>query len=137
MSVWKSRLVALTLIFLGFTLLIFVVTGYTALYWAWTRGNLEAARPYLLWARNFGMLAVTGGAVALGILFSSETFPVPAKTRLLLSLFATATIAFFAEFRNEGKFYFKNLHHFFGPGTWIHDGLNHVAPSLGNFLYRV
>jgi hypothetical protein len=32
MSVWKSRLVVLTLIFLGVTSLIFVVTGYTALY---------------------------------------------------------------------------------------------------------
>jgi hypothetical protein len=137
MRVWKSRLVVLTLILLGVSFLFFVVTGYTALYWAWTRGNLEAARPYLSWARNFGMLAVTGAAVALGILFSSKTFPVPAKMRLLLSLFATATIAFFAEFRNEGKFCFKNLHHFFGPGTWIRDGLNHVAPSLGDFLYRI
>jgi hypothetical protein len=137
LSVWKSRLVALTLIFLGISSLIFVVTGYTALYWAWTRGNLEAARRYLPWARNFGVLSVTGAAVALGILFSSKTFPVPAKARLLLSLFATATIAFFAEFRNEGKFYFKNLHHFFGPGTWIHDGISHVSPSLGDFLYRI
>jgi hypothetical protein len=57
MSVWKSRLVVLTLIFLGITFLIFVVTGYTALYWAWTRVNLEAAQPYLSWARNFGMVA--------------------------------------------------------------------------------
>ena len=57
--------------------------------------------------------------------------------RLLLSLFATVTIGFFSEFRNEGKFYFKNLHHFFGPGTWIHDGLNQVAPSLGDFVYRI
>jgi hypothetical protein len=39
--------------------------------------------------------------------------------------------------QNEGKFYFKNLHHFFGPGTWIHDGLNQVVPSLGDFLYRI
>jgi hypothetical protein len=137
MSAWKNRLVALILIVPGASFLIFVVTGYTALYWAWTRGNLETARPYLSWARNFGMLAVAGAAVALGILFSSKTFLVPAKTRLLLSLFATATIGFFAEFRNEGKFYFKNLHHFFGPGTWIHNGLNRVAPSLGDFLYRI
>jgi hypothetical protein len=57
--------------------------------------------------------------------------------RLLLSLLATATIGFFAEFRNEGKFYFKNLHHFFGRGTWIHGGLNQVVPSLGDFLYRI
>jgi hypothetical protein len=26
--------------FLGVSFLIFLVTGYTALYWAWTRGNL-------------------------------------------------------------------------------------------------
>jgi hypothetical protein len=82
-------------------------------------------------------LAMAGAAVALGILFSSNTFPVPAKMRLLLSLLATVTIGFFAEFRNEGKFCFKNLHHFFGPGTWIHDGLNQLVPSLGDFLYRM
>ena len=86
------------------------------------------------------MLAMAGAAVALGILFSSKTFPLPAKTaktRLLLSLLASITIGFFAEFRNEGKFYFKNLHHFFRPGTWIHDGLSQIVPSLGDFLYRV
>jgi hypothetical protein len=137
MSAWKNRLVVLTMIFLGVSLLIFLVTGYTALYWAWARADLEMARPYLPWARNFGMLAVAGAAMALGILFSSNTFPVPPKTRLLLSLLATVTIGFFAEFRNEGKFYFKNLHHFFGRGTWIHGGLNQVVPSLGDFLYRI
>jgi len=105
------------------------VTGYTALYWAWMRGNLEASRPYLSWARNFGMLAVTSTVVALGILFSSKTFPVPPKTRLLLSLLATTTIGFFPEFRNEGKFCLNNLHHFFGPGTWIHASLNQGVPS--------
>jgi hypothetical protein len=137
MSAWKNSLVVLTMIFLGVSFLIFLVTGYTALYWAWSRANLETARPYLPWARNFGMLAMAGAAVALGILFSSNTFPVPPKMRLLLSLLATVTIGFFSEFRNEGKFYFKNLHHFFGPGTWIHDGLNQVVPSLGDFLYRI
>jgi hypothetical protein len=137
MSAWKNSLVVLTMIFLGVSFLIFFVTGYTALYWAWSRANLETARPYLPWARNFGMLAMAGAAVALGILFSPNTFPVPPKIRLLLSLLATVTIGFFSEFRNEGKFYFKNLHHFFGPGTWIHDGLNRVVPSLGDFLYRI
>src|SRR5207253_1447246 len=71
------------------------------------------------------------------ILFSSKIFPITPKTRLLLSLLATATIGFFSEFRNEGKFEFKKLVHFFGPGTWIHDGLNQVVSSLGDFLYRV
>jgi hypothetical protein len=137
MSAWKNRLVVLTMIFLGVSLLIFLVTGYTALYWAWARADLEMARPYLPWARNFGMLAVAGAAMALGILFSSNTFPVPPKIRLLLSLLATVAIGFFAEFRNEGKFYFKNLHHFFRPGTWIHDGLNQIVPWLGDFLYRI
>jgi hypothetical protein len=137
MNAWKNSLVVLTMIFLGVSFLIFLVTGYIALYWAWSRANLETARPYLPWARNFGMRAMAGAAVALGILFSSNTFPVPPKTRLLLSLLATVTIGFFSEFRNEGKFYFKNLHHFFRPGTWIHDGLNQVVPSLGDFLYRI
>src|SRR5262249_23168757 len=72
-----------------------------------------------------------------GILFSSKTFSVPPKTRLFLSLLATATIAFFSEFRNEGKFHFNRLVHFFGPGTWIHDKLNQVVSSLGDFLYRI
>src|SRR6185369_14229423 len=27
--------------------------------------------------------------------------------------------------------------HFFGPGTWIHDGLNQMVSSLGDLLYRV
>jgi hypothetical protein len=104
MCAWKNRLVVLTMIFLGVSFLIFLVTGYAALYWAWARANLETARPYLPWARNSGMLAMAGAAVALGILFSSKTFPLPPKTRLLLSLLATITIGFFAEFRNEGKF---------------------------------
>jgi hypothetical protein len=136
MTPWKNRLVVLAMIFLGASFLTFLVTGYTALYWAWTRANLQMALPYLPLARNFGMLAMTGAAVALVILFSSNTFPLSPKMRLSLSLLATATIAFFSEFRNEGKFYFKNLHHFFGPGTWIHDGLNRILPSLGDFLYR-
>ena len=137
MSAWKRRLVVLMMILLGVSFSIFLVTGYTALYWAWPRANLPAARPYLPWARNFGTLAIVSAAVALGILFSSRTFPLPPKIRLLLSLLATVTIGFFAEFRNEGKFYFKGLHHSFGPGTWIHDGLNQMIPSLGDFLYRV
>ena len=115
---------------------VFLVTGYTALYWAWVRADLHAALPYLPWARNFGMLAIACSVAALGIVFSSKTFPIPPKIRLLLSLLATATIGFFAEFRNEGKFYFKTLVHFFGPGTWIHNEMNRVVSSLGDFLYR-
>lgn len=80
---------------------------------------------------------MAGAAAALGILFSSNAFPLRPKTRLSLSLLATATIGFFAEFRNEGKFHFKTLVHFFGPGTWTHEGLNQIVSSLGDFLYRV
>jgi hypothetical protein len=137
MSPWKNRVVVLTVALLSVSFPIFLVTGYTALYWAWVRANLPAALPYLPWARNFGMLAMAGAAAALGILFSSKTFPLPPKTRLALSLLATATIGFFAEFRNDGKFHFKTLHHFFGPATWIHGGLNQIVPSLGDFLYRM
>jgi hypothetical protein len=136
MSPWKNRVVVLTLIVLGVSFPIFLVTGYTALYWAWVRANLPAALPSLPWARNSGMLAMAGATAALGMLFSSKTFPLPPKTRLALSLLATATIGFFAEFRNDGKFHFKGLHHFFRPGTWSHDGLNNIAPALGDFLYR-
>ncbi len=137
MSPWKNYLVVLILALLCVSFPIFLVAGYTALYWAWVRGNLEAALPYLPWARNFGMLAMAGAAAALAILFSSKAFPISPKIRLSLSLLATATIGFFAEFRNEGKFHFKGLVHFFGPRTWIHDGLNHVVSSLGDFLYRL
>ncbi|MBZ5526145.1 MAG: hypothetical protein LAP21_28325, partial [Acidobacteriia bacterium] len=137
MSPWKNRLVVLTMVLVSFSFPIFLVAGYTALYWAWLRANLEAALPYLPWARNFGMLAMAGAAAALGILFSSNTFPISPKIRLSLSLLATATIGFFSEFRNEGKFHFKNLVHFFGPGTWIHDRLNQIVSSLGDFLYRM
>ena len=136
MSAWKNYLIELTAIVVSISFPIFLVTGYTALYWAWLRGNLSAAMPYLPWARNFGMLAMAGAAAALVILFSSNTFPISPKRRLLLSLLATATIGFFSEFRNEGKFHFKRFVHFFGPGTWIHDGLNHLVSSLGDFLYR-
>ena len=137
MSTWKSSLVALTLIFLNVAFAGFVVSGYTALYWAWVRGNLDAARPYLPWARDFGLLAVCGATVAFVILFSAKSFPLSPKSRLLLSVLATLTIGSFAEFRNEGKFCFKGMHHFFLPGTWIHDGLNRLSPSLGDFLYRI
>jgi hypothetical protein len=137
MSAWKSHLVVLTLALLAISFPIFLFTGYSALYWAWLRVNLEAALPYLPWARNFGMLAMIGAVAALGILFSSNIFPIPPKFRLALSLLATATIGFFAEFRNEGKFHFKGLINFFGPGTWIHDGLYQLVPSVGNLLYRI
>jgi hypothetical protein len=137
MSPWKNRFVVVTVTLLSVSFPVFLVTGYAALYWTWLRTDLEAALPYLPWARNFGMLAMAGAAAALGILFSSSTFPIPPKIRLLLSLFAASTIGFFSEFRNEGKFYFRNLHHFFGPGTWIHDGLNQIVASLGDFLYRI
>jgi len=133
----KHRLVMLPLVLISVSLPIFVVTGYTALYWAWVRSNLQAAEPYLPWARNSGMLAMIGAAVALCILFSSKTFPLPPKIRLLLSLLATVTIGLFSEFRNEGKFFFKNLGHFFGPGTWVRDGLNQIVGTSGDFLYRL
>ena len=135
MSAWKSRFVVLTMIVLGASFLVFFVTGYIALYWAWAHDNLAAARPYLPWARNSSMLAIV--LAALAILFSSKISPLAPKLRLWLSLLATATFGFFAEFRNEGKFYFKNLHQFFGPETWVHDGLHRIVPSLGDFLYRL
>lgn len=137
MSPWKKHLVVLTVALLSVSFPIFLVTGYTALYWAWLRANLEGALPYLPWARNFGMLAIACSAAALAILFSANTFPIRPKIRLWISLLVTATIAFFSEFRNEGKFHFKKLVHFFGPGTWIHDGLNQVGSSLGDFVYRI
>lgn len=83
------------------------------------------------------MLAMAGAGLALGILFLSKTFPLSPKTRLWLSVLATGTIGFFAEFRNEGKFHLKVPVHFFGPGTWIHDGVNRLLPSAGDFLYRI
>jgi len=83
------------------------------------------------------MLAMAGATAAFVILFSSKTFPIAPNIRLWLSLLAAVTIAFFAEFRNDGKFYFKNLVHFFGPGTWSHDGLNRIVPFLGDVLYRI
>ncbi len=137
MSPWKNHLVIFITILLIVSSPIFLVTGYAALYWAWLRADLEMALPYLPWASNFGMLAMVGAVAGLVILFSSNTFPIAPKTRLTLSLLATATIGFFSEFRNDGKFHFKNLHHFFGPGTWIHDGLNQIVSSLGDFLYRM
>ena len=137
MSPWKNHLVVFTMALLSLSFAIFLAAGYTALYWAWLRADLQTAMPYLPWARSFGMLAMACAAVALGILFSSEIFPLPPQTRLSLSLLATATIGFFSEFRNEGKFLFKTLVHFFGPGTWIHDRLNQVVSGLGDSLYRI
>lgn len=137
MKAWKNHFVVLTIALLSISFPVFFLTGYTALYWAWIRGNLPAALPLLPWARNFGALAISGAAVALVVLFCSRAFPVSPRTRLWLSLLVTATIAFFAEFRNEGKFHFKALVHFFGPGTWIHEALSRTAPSTSSFLYRV
>lgn len=137
MSPWKNRLVVLVIILLCFSSPLFVLTGYSALFQAWPRGDLEAALPCLFWARGFGILAMTGATAALGILFASKTFPIQPKNRLWLSMLATATISLYSEFRNEGKFHFKNLHHFFAPGTWIHDWLNRPAFSIGDFLYRI
>ncbi len=137
MSSWKNHLVVFTMALLSLSFLIFLLTGGTALYWAWLCADLQRALPYLPWARNFGTLAMACAAAALGIVFSSTAFPIPPKTRLSLSLLAAATIGFFAEFRNEGKFHFKTLIHFFGPGTWIHEGVNQFVSPLGDFLYRI
>src|SRR5215470_13924213 len=137
MSRWKKPLIVLTIALLSISFPIFLVTGYTALYYAWLRGNLSAALPYLPWARNFGMLAMLAATAALVILFSSKAFSILPKIRLVLSILPAVTIGFFAEFRNDGKFYFKHDIHFFGPGTWVHDGMNQIIPSLGDFLYRM
>jgi hypothetical protein len=137
MRPWKKCIVVSTMALLSLLFLIFLVTGYTALYWAWLRADLRTALTYLPWARTCGMLAMATAAAALGILFLPDTFPLSQRIRLSLSLLTTATIGFFAEFRNEGKFYLKNAVHFFGPGTWIHDGLNHVVSSLGDSMYRI
>jgi hypothetical protein len=137
MGKWKNRVVFIVMTLLSVSSLLFIITGYSALYWAWLRGNLQSALPYLPWARSFGILAIAGAAAALGILFTSNIFPVQPRIRLWLSLLVTVTIGLFSEFRNEGKFYFKSLHHFFAPGTWLHDGLNHLVSSLGDFLYRI
>jgi hypothetical protein len=134
---WKRHLVRLTMASLVICFSIFLVTGYTALYWGWVRGDVTTALPYLPAARNFGMLAIFGAAVAIAILFSFRSFPIPPKIRLVLSLLATTTIGFFSEFRNEGKFYFKTGVHVFAPGTWAHEGLNRMVPSSGSFLYRM
>lgn len=137
MAPWKNRLVIFTIALQSVSLPIFLVTGCIALYWAWPRGNLQAALPYLPLARNSGMLAITGAAMAFAILFSSHVFRVSPKTRLALSLLGTSTIAFFSEFRNEGKFHLRKLVHFFGPGTWIHDRLEQTSSSVADFLYRI
>jgi len=137
MTSLKKRLIAVLVSVLIVSFLVFLVTGYTALYWGWLRGNLQAALPYLPWARNSGALAIVCAVGILWVLFSPGAFPVSPKLRLWLSLLATLTIAFFSEFRNEGKFYFRRFVHFFGPGTWIHDGLNRAVSSLGDFFYRL
>jgi len=126
MTPFKTRLVVAVIGLLTIALPIFLVTGYSALYYAWVRGSLEGTKPYLPWARSFGMLAMAASAMAIS-----------PKLRIGLSILVTATIAFFSEFGNDGKFYFRNLVHFFGPGTWIHDGMNRIAPSVVNFLYRL
>jgi len=136
MTLFKKQFLVFVIGVLSVASPIFLVTGYTALYWAWVRGDVEAALPYLPWARIFGMLAMAAATVALVILFSPKAFSISPKIRLALSILSTATIGFFAEFRNDGKFYFKTLFHFFGPGTWVHDEVNRIIPSLGDFLYR-
>lgn len=137
MTSWKNHVVVFTMALLSLSCLSFLLTGGAALYWAWLCADLQRALPYLPWARNCGTLALACAAAALGIVFSSTTFPISPKLRLWLSLLATATIGFVAEFRNEGKFHFKTLVHFSGPGTWIHDKLNQVVFPLGDSLYRI
>src|SRR5437763_1020793 len=101
LSLWKNHLVVLTLALLCISFPIFLLMGYTALYWAWLRANLEAALPYLPWARNFGMLAMAGAAVALGILFSSNRFPVSPNVSLFW---------FFIQAWAEKAVYLRNPH---------------------------
>lgn len=137
MSTWKNRAVIIVMALLSISSPVFIFAGYVALWQAWVCGDLPSALPFLPWSRVFGILAVACAAAAFVILFSPETFPVKPKTRFTLSLLATITIGLFAEFRNEGKFHFGNAHHFFAPGTWMHGGLNHLVPSLGDFLYRM
>jgi hypothetical protein len=98
MSPWKSRVVV-TLALLSLSFTAFLITGYTALYWACPRADLPAALPFLPSARSFGMLAMACPAVALESC-SRRIFPIAPRTRLSLSLLATVTIGFFSEFRN-------------------------------------
>ena len=86
MTPFKTRLVVAVTGLLAIALPIFLVSGYTALYYAWVRGSLEAARPYLPWARSFGMLAMAASAVGLTILFSQQFFPISPKLRIGLSI---------------------------------------------------
>jgi len=137
MSIWKTRVVKLVMTIISISSPLFIITCYLALYQAWLRGDLKSALPFLTLSRSFGIFAIAGVAAALVLLFLPKVFPVQPKIRLSLSLLVTVTIALFSEFRNEGKFYFKNMHHFFAPGTWIHDGLNNLFHSLGDFLYKI
>ena len=133
----KHRPVVVLLVVLGTSSALFAIPGYLALFYAWIRGDLAAAVPFLPWARSFGVLAVACAVLAFGILFSPSRYPIPPKLRLVLSLLAAGTIALFSEFRNEGKFYFANLHHFLAPGEWIHRGLSSLSLPLADFLYRI
>ncbi len=63
-SRWKDHLIVLVLGVLGVSSAVFVISGYSALYQAWVRGDLTAAVPYLPWARGSGVLAVAGATAA-------------------------------------------------------------------------
>jgi len=131
----KNFFVMAIMTILGISFLVFFITGYTALYWAWVHSDLQKAMPYLPWARNFGMLGMIFATAAFAILFAPSRFPLPPKTRLHLSLLATVTIGFFAEFRNDGKFHLMEHVHFFGRETWIYQALNQQVTWLGEYLY--
>lgn len=133
----KVRFLLLLSVCMGVSFLVFLFTGYTALYWVWVRSNLPLALPYLPWARNSSAVALVAASFALIVLFAQKLFPLSPKTRLALSLLTSIVIGFYAEFRNEGKFFLKGLHHFFGPTTWVHALLHRLSPSLGEFLYRM
>jgi len=133
----KNFFVMAIMTILGISFLLFFFTGYTALAWAWVHSDLQKAMPYLPWARNFGMLGLIFATVAFAILFAPSRFPLPPKTRLHLSLLATVTIGFFAEFRNDGKFHLKEHVHFFGPETWVYQALNQLFTSLGELFYTL
>jgi hypothetical protein len=57
--------------------------------------------------------------------------------RFKLSVLAAFAVAFFAEFRNDGKFYFKGLHHFLAPGTWLRGSCDYLHAGFGGWLYRL
>jgi hypothetical protein len=131
----KHHLVMLTMASLCAPLPIFIVTAiphFTG------HGCAPTCKPLnlIFRGREFRNARDDWGGHRTLILFS-ENLPASAEDSSLAFTPRHCHDRFLFRVQERGQVLLQNLGHFFGTGTWIHEGMNRVVASSGDFLYRM